>query len=102
MTRDEQVEAALELGGKLGRRDHLGMFPEPEHPGDQLALVRVLGAEEPVSGPLDRGDLAEAAKMALELPRDALGHTDLGGPDDLAELPWPQQRICARVEVRRA
>ena len=49
VTRDEQVEAALELAGELGGREHVGMLAEPQHPGDQLALVRVLGGEEPVA-----------------------------------------------------
>ena len=46
-------------------------------------------------------DLAEAAEVALDLPGDALGDAQLGGPLRLAELPRGAAGVLARVEIAR-
>ena len=49
--------------------------------------------------PSARMDPAEAAEVALDLPRDALGDPDLGGLVGVAELPHGAVGERARVEV---
>ena len=96
---DQQREPPPVLGDELGRREHLRVLAEPEHPRDQLAVARVLGEEQAVAAALDRADLAVAAEVALEQPGDPLGDADLRGAGDLAELPGREVRVGARIEV---
>ena len=97
------ASALAQLGDQLGRADDPGVVAEPEHPGDQLARVRVLGDEQTVArlGLIARAaDLAVAAEVALDLPRDPLADPDLGRADRLAELPVDAVGVGARIEVR--
>ena len=79
------------------------MLAESQDPRRELPAIGVPRREDDVAGVLGarRAHLAEAAEVALDLPRDPLGDLDLSRLVGVAELPHGAARVRARVEARR-
>ena len=94
----EQLDALGDLVGQLRRREHARVLAQPEDERRELAAVGVRRREDDRAVVL-LADLAEAAEVPLDLPRDPLRDPDLGGAHRLAELPLGAVGVDARVEV---
>ena len=92
----DPVDPLARLLDQLGRPLDAGVPLESERPRDQQSRHGVLGVEDVVA------QLAVGAELALDVPRDLVGHPDLGGADRVAELPRGAAGVLARVEVGRA
>jgi hypothetical protein len=93
---DDPVDALPRLVNELGRAFDARMLAQPERPRDQQPRRRVVGVERAVA------QLAVGAELALDVPRDVIGHPDLRRADGVPELPRHAAGELARVEVGRA
>jgi hypothetical protein len=75
------------------------VLAQAQHPRDEHPRRRVVGDEDDLLAALLAPDLAEAAEVALDQPRDPLRDPDLRGALRLAELPVGARGVGARVEV---
>jgi len=99
VARGEHLHPLPQLGSELRGPDDLCVVAEAEHPGDELARVRV-GRREDAALPIISGaQLPVAAEVALYLPRDLARDPDIGVADRLAELPLDAVGVAARIEI---